>query len=84
MSDTKDKAVAWNRLGNVHRKLNQYEQALEAFHQADELDKDNAGFRDDMDEVAEGPTVVQSVPGGAPATKLNFSPIELIIAQSSS
>jgi tetratricopeptide (TPR) repeat protein len=82
LSDTKDKAVAWNRLGNVHRKLNEYEQALEAFHQADELDKDNAGFRDDMDEVAEGPTVVQSVPGGAPATKLNFSPIELIIAQS--
>ena len=37
-----------------------------------------------MDEVAEGPTVVQSMPdgNGAPATKLNFSPIELIIAQS--
>ena len=84
LGETRDKAVAWNRLGNVHRKLNQYEQALEAFHQADELDKDNAGFRDDMDEVAEGPTVVQSAPdgNGAPATKLNFSPIELIIAQS--
>jgi tetratricopeptide (TPR) repeat protein len=84
LSETKDKAVAWNRLGNVHRKLNQYEQALDAFHQADQLDKDNAGFRDDMDEVAEGPTVVQSMPdgNGAPTTRLNFSPIELIIAQS--
>ncbi len=84
LQDNKDKAVAWNRLGNLHRKLNQYAEALEAFHQADELDRNNAGFRDDMDEVSDGPTVVQSAQdgSGAPATKLNFSPIELIIAQS--
>ncbi len=84
LQENKDKAVAWNRLGNLHRKLNQYAEALEAFHQADELDRNNAGFRDDLDEVSEGPTVVQSAQdgSGAPATKLNFSPIELIIAQS--
>jgi len=34
----KDKAVIWNHLGNVYRKLNNYEQALEAFRHADQLE----------------------------------------------
>lgn len=84
LSDAKDKAVAWNRLGNVYRKLNRYEEALDAFHQADELDMENAGFRDDLDEETDGPAFVrskaESADGGA--AKLNFSPIELIVAQS--
>ena len=84
LEDPKDKAVAWNRLGNAYRKLNQYEQALEAFHQADELDRENAGFRDDLDEVAAGPILVQAGPDGAgePAQVVNVSPIELIVAES--
>jgi tetratricopeptide (TPR) repeat protein len=84
LRDKKDKAVAWNRLGNAYRKLSQYEQALEAFHQADKLDKNNAGFRDDMDEVSEGPSFVESMPDGSGTfpTSLKVSPIELIVAQS--
>ena len=84
LHDAKDKAVAWNRLGNAYRKLNQYEQALEAFHKADELDRENAGFRDSLDEVADGPTVVQAgQDGGAEATQtVSVSPIELIVAES--
>jgi len=84
LNDAKDKAVAWNRLGNVYRKLNRYEEALDAFHQADELDMENAGFRDDLDEESEGPAFVQSKPEGrnGGSAKLNFSPIELIVAQS--
>jgi len=84
LRENKDKAVAWNRLGNAYRKLNQYELALQAFHQADELDKDNAGFRDDLDEVAEGPTLMQSMPDGSGMipSSLKVSPIELIVAQS--
>lgn len=83
LQDPKDKAVTWNRLGNAYRKLNQYEQALEAFHRADELDLDNAGFRDSLDEVAEGPTLMRAEPDGknpasAPA---KLSPIELIVAE---
>ena len=65
----KDKAVAWNRLGNAYRKLNQYEQALEAFHKADELDRENSGFRDSMDEVTDGPTHPGSTSSRTPAQR---------------
>jgi len=37
----KDKAVTWNRLGNVYRRLNDYEKAIAAYQRADELDPDN-------------------------------------------
>jgi tetratricopeptide (TPR) repeat protein len=60
LKDDKDKAVAWNRLGNVYRKLNEYEQAVESFQRADELDQENAGFRDNLDEQTEGPTLVEA------------------------
>ena len=49
LTDNKDKAVAWNRLGNVYRKLNEYALAVDAFQKADELDHENAGFRDNLD-----------------------------------
>src|SRR3990172_889137 len=55
LQEPKDRAVAWNRLGNAYRKLNQYELALEAFHKADELDRDNSGFRDSLDDVSAAP-----------------------------
>ena len=38
----KDKAVSWNRLGNVYRRLNDYENAIAAYQRADALDPDNA------------------------------------------
>jgi tetratricopeptide (TPR) repeat protein len=38
----KDKAVSWNRLGNVYRRLDDYENAIESYQRADELDPDNA------------------------------------------
>lgn len=84
LQDDKDKAVAWNRLGNVYRKMNQYEPALEAFHKADELDRENAGFRDNLDEVPEGPTLMQTSPDGSSDSQaaVNVSPIELIVAES--
>ena len=37
----KDKAVTWNRLGNVYRRLNDYEKAIAAYQRADELDPGN-------------------------------------------
>jgi len=40
-SDEKDKAVAWNRLGNVYRRMNDYENAIAAYQRADELDPGN-------------------------------------------
>lgn len=61
LQDNKDKAVVWNRLGNVYRKLNNYEQAVSAFHEADKLDSENAGFKDTLDDVSNGPNPVDPV-----------------------
>jgi len=44
-----EKAAAWNSLGNIHRHLNEYENALNAYQKADELDPQNAGQRDNME-----------------------------------
>ncbi len=51
LTEDKDKAISWNRLGNVYRKLNDYENAFLAFQRADELDSENTGFNDNLDEV---------------------------------
>jgi tetratricopeptide (TPR) repeat protein len=40
-SSDKDKAVTWNRLGNVYRRLNDYENAISSYQRADELDPNN-------------------------------------------
>jgi tetratricopeptide (TPR) repeat protein len=34
----KDKAISWNRLGNVYRRINDYENAIASYQRADELD----------------------------------------------
>lgn len=54
----KDKAVSWNRLGNAYRKLNDYQNAFLAFQKADELDGENTGFSDQLDETTESNTMV--------------------------
>ena len=38
-----EKAAAWNSLGNIHRHLNEYEEARLAYQTADEIDPQNAG-----------------------------------------
>ena len=49
--EVKDKAICWNRLGNAYRKLNDYENAFLAFQKADQLDGENTGFDDKLDET---------------------------------
>ena len=58
LKEDKDKAVSWNRLGNTYRKLNDYENAFLAFQNADELDGENTGFHDQLDETPETNTMV--------------------------
>ena len=41
-----EKAAAWNSLGDIYRHLNEYENALNSYQKADELDPQNAGQRD--------------------------------------
>src|SRR3990172_471409 len=57
-TEDKDKAVSWNRLGNAYRKLNDYENAFLAFQRADQLDGENTGFHDQLDETTETSTMV--------------------------
>lgn len=52
ITDEKDRAMIWNRLGNVYRKVNDYENAFIAFQMADECDGQNTGFEDKLDDVA--------------------------------
>jgi tetratricopeptide (TPR) repeat protein len=80
LKEDKDKAMAWNRLGNVYRKINDYEHAVEAFHKADELDAENGGFRDDLDEAPEAPVLVNKNNGTDQETEMTVSPIQLIVA----
>ena len=37
----KDKAISWNRLGNVYRRMDDYDNAICAYQRADDLDPDN-------------------------------------------
>jgi tetratricopeptide (TPR) repeat protein len=41
-TNDKDKAVTWNRLGSVYRRLNDYDNAIASYQRADELDPSNA------------------------------------------
>ncbi len=41
LSEDKEKAISWNRLGNVYRYLRDYRQAVVAYQHADELDPEN-------------------------------------------
>jgi len=38
----RDKAITWNRLGNVYRRINDYDNAIASYQTADELDPENA------------------------------------------
>jgi tetratricopeptide (TPR) repeat protein len=60
LTEVKDKAICWNRLGNAYRKLNDYESAFHAFQTADQLDGDNTGFSDKLDETPPSVPVVAS------------------------
>src|SRR5215475_12392939 len=42
LRDNREKAISWNRLGNVYRHLRNYDEALVAFHRADELDPERS------------------------------------------
>jgi tetratricopeptide (TPR) repeat protein len=41
LAEDQEKAISWNRLGNVFRHLKDYKQAVVAYRNADELDPDN-------------------------------------------
>ncbi len=82
LQDDKDKAVAWNRLGNAYRKLNNYEQAVNAFTQADVFDSENAGFRDELDDVSDGPSLVEAEQAEGQDGSEVVDPIQMVLDNS--
>lgn len=60
LTEVNDKAICWNRLGNAYRKLNDYENAFLSFQKADQLDEENAGFTDKLDETPPNTPTVDS------------------------
>ena len=84
IDDDKDKAMVWNRIGNVYRKLNEYDLAVQSFHRADELDSENAGFRDELDDVPESTVQARSNADQDLEQKSteNLNPIQLILSES--
>jgi tetratricopeptide (TPR) repeat protein len=54
LNSDKDKALSWNGLGNAYRCINDYANAVAAFHKAAELDPETAGMRDGTDTFLTG------------------------------
>ncbi|MBL8076597.1 MAG: tetratricopeptide repeat protein [Anaerolineales bacterium] len=55
LENKEEQAASWNSLGNIYRHLNDYENALNAYQKADELDPQNTGKRDRADMSISGP-----------------------------
>jgi tetratricopeptide (TPR) repeat protein len=53
LADNREKAISWNRLGNVFRHLKDYKQAVVAYRNADELDPETGDDEDKPGWVAE-------------------------------
>ncbi len=51
LDSDKDRALSWNGLGNAYRCINDYANAVAAYHKAAELDPETAGMRDGTDNV---------------------------------
>lgn len=62
LSDAREKAVTWNRLGILYRQIKDYQGALVAFEQADKLDSRQDEMREGASRDAKYPLTV-SMPG---------------------
>ncbi len=51
LTDDKERAISWNRLGNVYRHLKDYQQAVIAFQRADELDPNSEEGREEPGQI---------------------------------
>lgn len=58
LEQSKLKAVAWNGLGDAYRKLNDYENAVVAFHEADQMDAGNGLI---LEKPSDLPTLLDQV-----------------------
>jgi tetratricopeptide (TPR) repeat protein len=62
LNDDKDKAVSWNRLANVYRSLNDYENAIGAYQMADKLVPGcSASKTMELEEIEEQPALSDEI-----------------------
>lgn len=85
LAENKEKAISWNRLGNVYRYLKDYGQAVVAYRHADELDPDNSeteeqpGWAADPDGDAQAGSRVRAA---APPESRHPDSLEIVQPQS--
>ena len=60
LKSDKDRAVSWNGLGNIYRRINDYENAVAAYQKAAELDPVTAGMRDGTNDLEADPSLNNS------------------------
>jgi tetratricopeptide (TPR) repeat protein len=58
LADSNEKAISWNRLGNVYRHLKDYKAAVIAYQEADELHPESTDGREEPGQVLYGSTSV--------------------------
>ena len=51
LRDARERAMLWNQLGEIYRKLDDYENASASYRKAAELDPGNTAFQDNLAEV---------------------------------
>ena len=74
LESNNEKAIVWNHLGNVYRKLDNYEMALQAFQQADQFETMKTSTVDELSATASQKDNV-SQPSGEPATVMENIPV---------
>jgi tetratricopeptide (TPR) repeat protein len=74
LESNSEKAIVWNHLGNVYRKLDNYEMALQAFQQADQFESMKTSTVDELSATASQKDNV-SQPSGEPATVMENIPV---------
>jgi len=52
LTDDKDKAISWNRLGETYRLMYDFDRAIAAYKRAVELDPEDVTFRKDLAEIS--------------------------------
>ncbi|HEY2982489.1 MAG TPA: tetratricopeptide repeat protein [Anaerolineales bacterium] len=86
ITDDKDGAVLWNRLGNEYGHLKEYERAFEAYQRADELDPASSESREDTDHLlyhspAAGIVEVEAAMTTVDGVTLTWLPADAVPAQ---
>jgi tetratricopeptide (TPR) repeat protein len=51
LKDARDRAILWNQLGEIYRKMEDYDNAMASYRKAAELDPGNSAFQDNLAEM---------------------------------